>query len=282
MVIADDFVWAHLPKTGGNSTSEMFHLVGAADGIDDLRSPSKHESFEQRQANSGADLTVNRKRIMNIRRLPHWLLSRAQHIETFYGHPIDREVLRAGQIQPVCGLTRWTQRVADALARRIIRRDHRRMERLRGKILGWLTTMGATVSADDGLKSMMCGRVDYWIRQESLVDDFLEVVRHFIDVRAEDERAVRNLPRRNTAHRETNIDDWFTQDDLRRVYEANPFWAKIERELYGNTLDDQNIAAFNAPVGHRTDESQPSGRQGVEAVANALSSSPISRADANR
>ena len=236
MLIAEEFVWAHLPKTGGNATSEMFRLVGVTDGIDDLRSPGKHDSFEQRQAKSGTDLTVKRRRIMNIRRLPHWLLSRARHIETFYGHPIDREVLRAGQIQPVCGLTRLTERVADAVARRIIRRDRRRMERFRGMILGWLTTRGAKVAADDELKSMMCGRVDYWIRQESLVDDFLEVVRHFIDIKAEDELAVRNLPRRNTGHRETNIDDWFTREDLRRVYGANPFWAKTERELYGNTL----------------------------------------------
>ena len=252
MVIAEEFVWAHLPKTGGDSTSEMFCIVGVDGDIGDTRSSCKHDSFEQRQAKCGIDLTVSRKRIMNIRRLPHWLLSRAQHLETFYGHAIDRKLLLAGRIRPVCGLTALKERVADALVRRVVRRDRCRMERVRGKVLRYLTTMGAAVPADDGLKSMMCGHVDYWIRQENLANDFLEVVRHFVDVSADQELAVRNLPRRNTGQHERNIEDWFSQDDLRHVYEANPFWTVVERHVYGNTLVDPDAVALPPRVEHQS------------------------------
>ena len=76
MVIGDDFVWAHLPKTGGDATLAMFRvfpdLVQFADPDD---SNDKHAQFESRAQEIRGKVLA-----MNFRRLPAWVLSRAQHV----------------------------------------------------------------------------------------------------------------------------------------------------------------------------------------------------------
>ena len=83
MVIGAGFAWAHLPKTGGDATLAMFglfpDLVEFADPDD---SNDKHASFHARAAKIQGKLLV-----MNIRRLPAWVLSRAQHVSRWGIYP---------------------------------------------------------------------------------------------------------------------------------------------------------------------------------------------------
>ena len=92
MVIGDEFVWAHLPKTAGDCTHQLFRLIGLKDFVDNVRLRKKHDTFAQREKETGLDLTT-RKRIMNIRRLPSWLLSEAKHRERGHGYPVDRGLI---------------------------------------------------------------------------------------------------------------------------------------------------------------------------------------------
>jgi hypothetical protein len=76
VVIAERFAWAHLPKTGGDTTRELFELFPAlvlhADPGD---TNDKHALFSRRRAEiEGKTLA------MNFRRLPAWVLSRGQHL----------------------------------------------------------------------------------------------------------------------------------------------------------------------------------------------------------
>ncbi len=75
MVIGKDFVWAHLAKAAGNSTLLMFleinNLLIYSDPID---SHSKHLSFMDKE--NELDISMEgKKRLLNIRRLPAWILS---------------------------------------------------------------------------------------------------------------------------------------------------------------------------------------------------------------
>jgi len=83
---------------------------------------------------------------------------------------------------------------------------------------------------------MMSGRVDHWIRLECLADDSLKIMSNFVTITSEQEATVRAMQPSNTGDYDRNLSQWFSHDDLRRVYKNNPVWADIERQVYGNTL----------------------------------------------
>jgi hypothetical protein len=75
VVIGERFAWAHLAKTAGDATHEMFAAVpGLVRFADRLDSNDKHLPFFAREAEVAGKLLV-----MNIRRLPAWTLSAAHH-----------------------------------------------------------------------------------------------------------------------------------------------------------------------------------------------------------
>jgi hypothetical protein len=75
VVIGERFAWAHLAKTAGDATHEMFAAVpGLVRFADRLDSNDKHQPFFAREAEVAGKLLV-----MNIRRLPAWTLSAAHH-----------------------------------------------------------------------------------------------------------------------------------------------------------------------------------------------------------
>jgi hypothetical protein len=75
MVIGERFAWGHLQKTGGDATLLMFQilprLIVRADPRNDQ---AKHAPFAERGEETAGKLLV-----CNIRRLPQWSLSWAQH-----------------------------------------------------------------------------------------------------------------------------------------------------------------------------------------------------------
>lgn len=150
MVKAKHFVWAHIPKTGGDSTLALFRQVKGAT-LTFLEDERKHDSF-RRQGVSGV------RRIANMRRLPLFVRSWASH----YGQhgkwnrqnidqPFTREQLVAGKLwwlEPYT--TRW----------RLVHLD--------------------TVIAD----YYEIESVDEWLRLENLFADFQRIVGSYVDVSA--------------------------------------------------------------------------------------------------
>src|SRR5512134_3149264 len=76
MVIGARFAWAHLPKAAGTTTDRMFHvfeeLIQFADPQD---TNDKHTPFPDR-----AEMVRGRLLAMNLRRLPAWVMSRANYV----------------------------------------------------------------------------------------------------------------------------------------------------------------------------------------------------------
>jgi hypothetical protein len=76
MVIGEGFAWAHLPKTGGDTTRELFQLFpGLVLSADPGDTNEKHLTFRSRR-----EVVAGKALAMNIRRLPAWALSRAHHV----------------------------------------------------------------------------------------------------------------------------------------------------------------------------------------------------------
>jgi hypothetical protein len=195
MVIGERFAWAHLPKTGGDTTRGLFELFpGLIRHADPSDTNAKHDTFhDRREAIAGKTLA------MNFRRLPEWVLSRAHHV--------SREGLWP-QYRP------QPMPAAQALAESSLP-DERLLHFTRfGRI-----------------------HIDHWLRLEHLREDFLDFVAGLVTVTPEQRRSVLELPPADVASYDRDLRRWFTAGQLHTLYEANPRWAALERELYGDLID---------------------------------------------
>lgn len=195
MIIAERFVWAHLPKTGGDATRAMFMTVpGLVQFADPPDSNDKHLPFFARE-----DELAGRLRVMNIRRLPSWALSAAQHRARHGVHP---------EYQPL------RLETADEITSKTDGDD----------LLHWMTDRERLA-------------VERWLRAESLEDDVLALLEELGVLTEEVSARVRAVGRVNVGDYDRELRRQFSSRQLRRLYERNPRWAAIERELYGGLLE---------------------------------------------
>jgi hypothetical protein len=192
MVIGCRFAWAHLPKTGGDATRAMLMSVpGLVRFADPVDSNDKHMPFFGREAEVSGKLLV-----MNIRRLPAWVLSGAQHKARHGLHPDYRPA-------PLESLDEISSRTAA------------------DDLLRWMTDHGRF-------------RVDRWLRTECLDDDVLALLEELGELTDPVRRAVTAVGRVNDGDYRHDMIEEFTADQLARLYELNPVWAEIERRAYGS------------------------------------------------
>lgn len=195
MVIGRDFVWAHLAKAGGEMTHALFGLFPeAVEYADKAQTVEQHMAFEDR-----LDQVADKQRVLNIRRLPSWMLS--FHVwKSVIGLLPDFEespMLSPHQIAE--------SNAADAFLARYREPDN--------------------------------PQIDTWIRTEHMIDDFLAFIADHAEVTPEREEAARNLPRINELVYDKAIDHWFTSAHIKLMYVNNPEWAKVEAYVYGDLSD---------------------------------------------
>ena len=87
MIIGDTFIWLHLPKTGGTSTTQLFRNQNIQDlTIDDDQLKAKHDSIKLREQTS--DWKYNhQKKFITFRKLEHWLISDWEHKRRWLNQP---------------------------------------------------------------------------------------------------------------------------------------------------------------------------------------------------
>ena len=201
MVIGESFAWAHLPKTGGDATLSMFKLfpdlVEFADPDD---SNDKHAQFRSRAQQIRGKLLV-----MNIRRLPAWVLSRAQHASRWGIYPGYEPIPMAP---------------ADELAGSSFP-DSRLM-----------------LHTDEGRFWP-----DRWLRMETLAADFADFVSSLREVSDTERERVEALGPVNSAEYDHELAGWFTSGQIRQMYLNNPCWATLEQEQYGGLHEPGATAA---------------------------------------
>lgn len=191
MVVGERFVWAHLPKAAGSATDRMFHvfpdLVQFADPQD---GNDKHLPFRDRR-----EMLPGRLLTMNFRRLPAWVLSRAQYVSR-HGIWPDYEPIPMPTAQELAESSFPDSRV--------------------------------DIYTDEGRFD-----IDRWIRTEHLTQDFLRFVSELTEVSPEQARAVEAIGPVNAEEYDHRVEAWFTPEQIETMYERNPKWARIEAELYG-------------------------------------------------
>ena len=194
MVIGEDFAWAHLPKTGGDTTRTLFEsFPGLVQFADPGDTNAKHVTFHER-----IGLVRGKLLAMNVRRLPAWVLSRAHHVAREGVWPDYTPV----PMPPTSELAEST---------------------LPDERLEYFAFRGPL-------------RVQRWLRLEHLREDFLALVGDLTEVTAAQAQRVRQLPALDVANYDREPSHWFSAAQLHLMYERNPRWAALERELYGGLL----------------------------------------------
>jgi hypothetical protein len=192
MVIGERFAWAHLPKTAGMATAKLFKLFPELISyIDPEDTNEKHTTFAER-----AEQVEGKLLAMNLRRLPIWVLSRAQHVSRWGIYP-DYEPIPMDSPEQLAQSSFPDTRIQ--------------------------------LFTDDGRF-----QIDRWLRAESLDEDFLDFVSAFTEVTGERKQQIRELGQVNAHEYDHEIGNWFDDVLIERMYVANPIWAAIEREVYGD------------------------------------------------
>ncbi|CAK6702002.1 hypothetical protein [Synechococcus sp. CBW1107] len=195
MIVADTFLWLHLPKTGGTTMTRLFrelNLPGIAVDADDT--PAKHDSIALRES-LGRWKAGQRRRFITARRLDAWLISDWHHKRRHMNLPdLPFEPVRSG--------------------------------------LSYSLRLGGTWVAADwwlqyfGLTSEVCA-----LRLEHFTADFNQ---HLLPLLPPGTPALHSPPRENAKPVvDPAFEPWFSAADRARIHAVNPRWSAWERSLYG-------------------------------------------------
>jgi hypothetical protein len=194
MVIGEKFAWAHLPKTGGMATEQLFRIFDELIVFADRpHTNDMHVTFSAREGQ------VRGKQLaMNVRRLPSWVLSRAQHVAR-------------------CGI--WP--------------DYKPMPMQSPEVLAESSFPDSRMLL---YTSNGRFRIEHWLKMETLADDFLAFIAKFVDVTDDQRGRVVEMGRVNAHDYEHELSRWFTPKQIATMYARNPAWTAVEREVYGGLL----------------------------------------------
>jgi hypothetical protein len=189
-VIGEQFAWAHLPKTAGTATAAMFGVFDdLLISIDSPEGADAHITFRERERQ-----IAGKRLVMNIRRLPAWVASRANYVSRHGVHP-DFEPIPVPSADELADSSLPDERLA-------------------------LFTDGGRFA------------IDHWLRAESLADDLLGFVAELRTVTDSERVRVRAVGPVRALDYERDVSRWFTPAQVERLYQRNPAWAALEARLY--------------------------------------------------
>lgn len=209
MVIGDEFVWAHLGKAAGNSTLKMFKVIKhALKYFDEIDEHKKHQSFADKEKDMGIDLSAKNK-ILNMRRLPAWVLSHMNFQKMVYQVPFSDRTME-GIIN--------TADPSQLQATGVNFREN---------------------NIDDQLRYYDYENISYWLRTEFLAQDFIEVLGKFTEIDSGQREQIGKVIENVNKNYNRNILESFTKEEMVKLYGSCPIWASIEKVVYGNLLIDE-------------------------------------------
>ena len=196
MITSNQFIWLHLPKTGGTSTARLFRSLGIPGiNVDPDEIDAKHESIQHRyRLQDGSLKAESRATIITSRRLANWLLSDWHHK--------TRKMRLELPFNPVKSGLFYSLRLG-----------------------------GTWVAADYWIHYFNVTSCRHTIRLENLEEDSNRYILPLLPTGTKPLK----FPRSNANQYSQEIEDFFGKLDLNRIYENNPAWAAWEKEIYGNS-----------------------------------------------
>lgn len=207
MIISSNFIWLHIGKAAGTSTRNMFYILkGILDSSIEMNDNMflKHDSISKRcnkyeENFKYSELHLNNlDKILNIRRLPSYILSRCEH------------ALKSHNVE-------YTK-------------DHM----LRGLTEGKNVKM---YEADNVLRFYLEDTAPtHWIRSEHVNEDFIKVMRNYYDINTKLENRLLTIEKNVNNNYNKKLLDTFTKEEIEIIYSKCPLWASYEKKIYGNLL----------------------------------------------
>ena len=194
MIIAERFLWLHLPKTGGTSMNRLFRdRTDAGVQIDPDDTPAKHDSVALREERSSWRC-ADQQRFITFRSLESWLISDWNHKRRHLQTPdLDFNPVRSG--------------------------------------LFYSLRLGGTwVAADWWLQYFELDQTFTALRLESLHDDLNRLL---LPLLPEGTAPFNPPPRTNSRPNSQSASVGFSQDDRRRIAAVNPRWDAWQTKVYG-------------------------------------------------
>jgi hypothetical protein len=204
MLVTEHFAWAHLPKAAGEAAQLMFEAVpGLVEWADSQDSNAKHDPFWRHEEEVAGRLLV-----MNVRRLPSWILSTAHHKAVAGTWP-------EYEPQPMPTVEEMVE------------------SRLPDDTLRYMT---------DGARFP----VDRWLRKEYLAEDVIALLEELGELSEEGRAGIDAVPYRAKGY-DHNVAAKFSAAQIQRMYTLNPAWAEVERRVYGDVHELARPGAVDPP-----------------------------------
>ena len=222
MIVGAKFAWGHIPRTGGDITSELFRVVDKSLGghfiskRDPMGSHSKHDTFDPE--------AEGKLLVLNIRRLPSFMMS-------------------------------WIVMCAGCLREEDSILPHRggvwpKFERLpvpsKLQLLNPIESYGpeyfrklyssSFATLPDSLLEQYIGSrtINIWLRLEHLREDFVQFMKQ---IEVTNPRTLKRIRRRKFRAKKPigynhSVEEYFSKDEIAILYKNNPTWAAIEAKVY--------------------------------------------------
>jgi len=202
MIIGEKFIWLHFPKCAGTFTESLLKQHVHEDMAIEF-DPIDPDNIIWHQnipkREEVAKVDLGSKDVIcNFRRLPSWIISRVKYEEKRSGNIAPKALYSVGN---------------------------------------FYNDSGEISHADTVLKKHTTRVVNHWIRVEHLEEDFINVFSKFIKFTPPLDSSFFQK-RVNTSGWGNDIHNWFSNDDLIKLYNSCPLWSEYEFEIYGNLLID--------------------------------------------
>lgn len=207
MIISDKFIWMHVGKAAGTTTRGMFYyLKGSIDPSIEMNGPDfeKHDNISLRTSEYDPPFKYTKEelealdKILNIRRLPSYILSRSEYRLKIKNTPYTKDNMLKGFSE---GGGHPGHHVDRVLKKYIENKEP-----------------------------------DYWLRCENINEDFIKCMSNYYDI--SDKHKKRLLPAKYNTNEnyDKNINNIFSKSDIEEIYHNCPLWSYYEEKIYGNLL----------------------------------------------